>query len=47
LLFVFDPAATWWFPSCPFNALTGWLCPGDGITDVCLRGHVRPETGGD
>jgi hypothetical protein len=23
----FDPATTWWFPSCPFHALTGWLCP--------------------
>jgi hypothetical protein len=27
LLFAFDPAATWWFPSCPIHALTGWLCP--------------------
>ncbi len=27
LLFAFDPATTWWFPSCPLNALTGWLCP--------------------
>ena len=27
LLFRFDPAATWWFPSCPLHALTGWLCP--------------------
>jgi len=27
LLFAFDPAATWWFPSCPLRALTGWLCP--------------------
>jgi hypothetical protein len=26
-LAVFDPATTWWFPSCPFHALTGWLCP--------------------
>ncbi len=23
----FDPAATWWMPSCPFYALTGLLCP--------------------
>jgi len=23
----FDPAATWWFPSCPWLALTGWQCP--------------------
>jgi uncharacterized protein DUF2752 len=27
LLFAFDPATTWWFPSCPFHAMTGWLCP--------------------
>ena len=27
LLAVFDPAETWWFPSCPLRALTGWLCP--------------------
>jgi hypothetical protein len=27
LLFAFDPATTWWFPSCPLNALTRWLCP--------------------
>jgi hypothetical protein len=27
LLAAFDPATTWWFPSCPFHALTGWLCP--------------------
>lgn len=26
-LMLFDPATTWWFPSCPFHALTGWLCP--------------------
>ena len=27
LLLAFDPAVTWWFPSCPLYALTGWLCP--------------------
>ena len=27
LVAAFDPATTWWFPSCPFYALTGWLCP--------------------
>jgi hypothetical protein len=27
LVVTFDPATTWWFPSCPFHALTGWLCP--------------------
>jgi hypothetical protein len=26
-LAAFDPATTWWFPSCPFHAITGWLCP--------------------
>jgi hypothetical protein len=26
-LLAFDPATTWWFPSCPFHALTGRLCP--------------------
>jgi hypothetical protein len=26
-LVAFDPAVTWWFPSCPFHAITGWLCP--------------------
>jgi Protein of unknown function (DUF2752) len=24
---IWDPATTWWFPSCPFHAITGWLCP--------------------
>jgi hypothetical protein len=27
LVAAFDPATTWWFPSCPLHALTGWLCP--------------------
>jgi hypothetical protein len=27
LIFTFDPMTTWWLPSCPFRALTGWLCP--------------------
>ena len=27
LLATFDPATTWWFPSCPLYALTGLLCP--------------------
>ena len=30
LIFAFDPATTWWFPSCPLRAVTGWLCPGCG-----------------
>src|SRR5437868_5536223 len=27
VLFEFDPAITWWFPSCPLYAITGWRCP--------------------
>ncbi|GAB3350699.1 DUF2752 domain-containing protein [Lysobacter tyrosinilyticus] len=33
LLWNFDPSATGsWFPSCVFHDLTGWYCPGCGIT---------------
>jgi hypothetical protein len=27
VLFTFDPATTWWFPSCPFYMMTGFKCP--------------------
>jgi len=27
MLAAFDPATTWFFPSCPLRAVTGWLCP--------------------
>lgn len=27
LFYLYDPATTAWFPSCPFRALTGLLCP--------------------
>jgi hypothetical protein len=27
VLLELDPATTWWFPSCPFRAVTGLLCP--------------------
>jgi hypothetical protein len=30
VLYVFDPATTALFPSCPLRAWTGWLCPGCG-----------------
>jgi hypothetical protein len=43
VLFAFDPAATGWFPSCPFFALTGWLCPLCGSLragHALLHGHV-------
>ena len=30
LLRAFNPATTWFFPPCPFRALTGYLCPGCG-----------------
>ena len=42
-LFIFDPTVTSWFPSCPFYALTGWLCPFCGSLrafHALLHGHV-------
>ena len=30
VLYIFDPAGTAWFPSCPLHAWTGWACPGCG-----------------
>jgi hypothetical protein len=44
LLRAFDPATTWWFPSCPFRALTGWSCPFCGslrALHAFLRGAPR------
>jgi hypothetical protein len=44
LLFAFDPAVTAWFPSCPFFALTGWLCPFCGslrALHALLHGNVQ------
>src|SRR5438309_10716567 len=44
LLSAFDPGTTWWFPSCPFHALTGWLCPFCGTLGAhpaLLRGAPR------
>ena len=43
LLRGFNPATTWFFPPCPFRALTGYLCPGCGTTRALhqlLNGHV-------
>jgi hypothetical protein len=43
-LFVFDPAVTAWFPSCPLFALTGWLCPLCGslrALHALLHGNVE------
>lgn len=28
--YLYDPAASGFFPQCPFRALTGWECPGCG-----------------
>jgi uncharacterized protein DUF2752 len=42
LVYRFDPAVTWWFPSCPWYALTGWLCPLCGslrAVHALLHGH--------
>jgi hypothetical protein len=42
VLRAFNPATTWFYPPCPFRALTGYLCPGCGtlraIHEV-LRGN--------
>lgn len=43
LLRVSNPATTWFFPPCPFRALTGYLCPGCGTLRALhelLYGHV-------
>ena len=43
VLRVFNPATTWFFPPCPFRALTGYLCPGCGTLRALhqlLNGHV-------
>jgi Protein of unknown function (DUF2752) len=43
LLARFDPAAAWWFPSCPLYALTGWQCPFCGTlraAHALLHGEV-------
>ena len=43
LLRVFDPATAWFYPPCPFHALTGYLCPGCGTLRALhqlLNGHV-------
>ena len=40
---VFNPASAWFFPPCPFRALTGYLCPGCGTLRALhelLQGHV-------
>jgi hypothetical protein len=31
-LAVVDPNQSSWYPQCPFKAMTGWDCPGCGIT---------------
>ena len=39
----FNPAATWFFPPCPFRILTGYLCPGCGTLRALhelLNGHL-------
>jgi hypothetical protein len=43
LLYAYDPATTAWFPSCPFRALTGLLCPLCGSLRAAhelLHGHI-------
>ena len=31
-LYFIDPARTWWAPKCVFHMLTGWQCPGCGLS---------------
>ena len=38
-LAVVDPNQSTWYPQCPFKAITGWDCPGCGITRA-LRAMV-------
>ena len=43
VLYVFDPATSALFPSCPLRVWTGWLCPGCGTLramHALLHGHV-------
>jgi len=43
ILHAFNPAATWFYPPCPFRAFTGYLCPGCGTTRALhqlLNGHI-------
>jgi uncharacterized protein DUF2752 len=42
VLYAYDPSTTAWFPSCPFRALTGLLCPLCGslrAAHALLHGH--------
>lgn len=42
-LAVVDPTEAGWLPACPFHAVTGWWCPGCGLTRAThhlLRGDV-------
>jgi hypothetical protein len=43
VLFFFNPRTTWFYPQCPFFALTGFECPGCGTTralHALLHGHL-------
>ena len=43
VLRAFNPATAWFFPPCPFRALTGYSCPGCGTLRALhelLNGHL-------
>ena len=42
-LYMIDPATCRWAPKCIFHTLTGWQCPGCGISraaHAALHGHL-------
>lgn len=44
LVFFFNPSTHGFYPSCVFHSLTGWNCPGCGMTRALyalLHGNVR------
>lgn len=44
MFFFVDPVKATWAPKCMFHTLTGWQCPGCGISrasHALLHGHLR------
>jgi hypothetical protein len=48
VLFLFDPSDSSFYPPCPFQALTGYFCPGCGTTralHALVHGHLGEALG--